>query len=152
MSRGWIKYFTDNTLQSGDDTLISAHLSSWSLGRLQDISSVKVYNNEWEVLVQIQDTEWHQFDRLAVAFNKGKKQPVLLYRVIQALIKPNVIGKYLIINYKDRLANISISNFPDSKKNPVIMPCHSNTWLTVILRDGHKPLLTFAPKGKINGN
>lgn len=88
MTHGWVKIFSDNSRENGDDKLVAQGLASWSRGCLDAISTVILYNDFMSVSLSVPGTEWHQFDRYQLVASIGTTNNIstLIYSVIQAKI------------------------------------------------------------------
>lgn len=100
MSKGWIKYFTDGSIEEGFDYQIDANQASWTKGKLKNIKSVNIIGEGYNCTLEINNTEWYQFDRFITAVGSDSSSRVL--RVIQAQIKEHHIGKYLLFRSNEQ--------------------------------------------------
>lgn len=80
---GWVKIFTDGTVEEGYDYLVNAGLASWSKGRLHGIKSVQLQHGHRLITID-GDGEFLQSDTLEATFprNEGVIVKRTLYKKI----------------------------------------------------------------------
>lgn len=101
---GWIKIFEDGAEEKVFDEDILSGEGSWSKGRLDGILGVVLISQGRLSRLYAPDTEWHQFDKFALAVAPGKYRPARTHQVTQALIKPHHVGMSIEFNTQRRAA------------------------------------------------
>ena len=150
----WLKLFKDGTKEYGSDENIIKRKASWSLGRLKDITEVRLFNLSKEAGLLVPETSWHQFDRYQVIITTGTQQSEITHRVVQAEIKPHHVGQLLV---GSPIGNCCfwgvVQNVEDFKKNSffqkTITKDHIGKWLTVILSEEDPPAIVFSTRGQM---
>ena len=147
MSNGWIKLFTDGSLEDGSDELIDSNKASWSKGRLDNIKSVYINGNKYTVGLKILNTKWHQFDRYLTLV--GSNESVKQLRVIQAQITKDHLGMYINTDLVHNITEYSLSKKPiDSLFK--ITNSFLNKWITIVGHEFNKRhYLLISEKGKV---
>jgi hypothetical protein len=151
MSYGWIKHFSDNTIENGSDLLISSGKASWSRGRLTDISFVELYNNSSRSILSVSNTTWHQFDRYAsIATPNNTSSSRLLYQVIQSEIKSEHAGLYLY--KKNHIFTLSTKVIKTGYDDKMILDDpYVGKWLALVLYPNcQTPYLFLSDRGRLN--
>ena len=157
----WIKHFTDGSTEEGSDHNIAFGNASWTRGRLEDISKVELTNGAYNAILEVPKTEWLQFDRLQAMATIGKNiLPTRQYRVIQALIKPEHVGSYLLVGQSRigktffwklaKTLDSSITN--DSYRNIIkdaIGPADVDKWFSVVVYSDHPPIYLLSERGTV---
>ncbi len=152
----WLKLFTDGTKERGSDGDITKRQASWSKGRLKDIQEVRLFNRSRACSLMVPETSWHQFDRFSVIVSEGTQQPTITHRVVQAEIKPEHVGLFLISsNSGQHFSWTVVRELKDADTNhfcKLLTEKHVGKWLTVVLPERDYPGITFSTKGKMYGN
>lgn len=151
----WEKVFVDKQTELGTDEDISKGLASWSNGRLDGIASCRLWGFMCVVELVLPDTEWHQFDKMFVPVYQGTMPPRRTHRVLQAQIKQDHVGKFLLItrtghfNEQRRYQLVEEPAEAAANKEYVeIEQEHVGKWVTLILDSkGHH--FVFTDKGRI---
>jgi hypothetical protein len=148
---GWLKLFTDDTKEYGDDKSIQDGKASWSRGRLNNIKEVRLFGLNRTCSLTVPDTTWHQFDRFVVPVAEGTQKSYRTHQVVQAEIGRHHIGMYLVCSCAGSSFFWAIigdkrNNFLFTKR---ITKHHVGKWLTVILPSKDYPAMSFSPKGKM---
>jgi hypothetical protein len=148
---GWLKLFTDNTKEYGNDEAIEAGKASWSRGRLDDIQEVRLFNISRTGSLTVPDTMWHQFDRLIVPLVEGTHKPQRTHQVVQAKIYEHHIGMYLVCSCVGQRFFWAVvgDKIEEAFFTKEITKHHLDKWLTVILPAKDYPAMSFSPKGKM---
>jgi hypothetical protein len=141
----WEKFFKDGTTEIGSDEAIENQLASWSRGRLDDIISVSIFNDNCGVSIAFPDTNWHQFDRFIAFLGDSGQQQNRIARIIQAEIKQNHVGKYIII--KDT-TSMSMIELQDEKADFKIVDFHVSKWLTAVLYIDNRIGIYISDRGR----
>jgi hypothetical protein len=152
---GWLKIFKDNTKEYGGDEDIAKGKASWSRGKLDNIAEVRISNNRQTASLSVQETSWHQFDRLMVGVSVGTQHPTVTHRVIQAEVKPHHVGKSLICSNTGGCFFWAVVDEPNASSelfSKQITEAHVGKWITLILPERDYPSIAFSVRGKMNDN
>lgn len=157
---GWIKYFTDGSIAEGLDDQVDAKEASWSKGQLENIRSINVIGNRYNFILEIENTEWHQFDRFITVV--GSDSSIRQLRVIQAKIQEHHLEKYLLFRTHSNLSNrgmIMINPTKDIQDSSSFKTINAylldnrflNKWITVVGNDAAQQygLMITEKKGQL---
>lgn len=151
---GWLKIFTDGSLERGSDCEIASGNASWSQGRLDNIQEVRLFDRNRVCSLSVPSTSWHQFDRFSVIVSEGTHIPTRTHRVVQAEIIEDHIGLYLVCSdsggyyFWTVVRDLGDANIECFHK--LLTKEHIGMWLTVILPEQDYPRITFAVRGKMH--
>jgi hypothetical protein len=97
LSKGWIKHFVDGSLEIGPDYLTAQGKASWRNGKLNDIISVDIIENDYRYsLISKEPRIWWQGDEYHARFMPEQTVPgELKRRFIQFQLMSEDIGKYI---------------------------------------------------------
>jgi hypothetical protein len=147
----WIKTFTDGSIECGSDRDIKKRKASWTQGRLTDIEAVKIFEKNLCGVLNIPNTEWHQYDRYMASILSPNPQSYRTARVIQAKITPEHIGKYI---NPIQLAGIVLVDLDDKPNNDniLITKDYVDSWITFYILCNGKTGIVICQKGAFNGD
>lgn len=137
-SKGWIKYFADGEIEIGSDILIDQGKASWRNGRLNDITSVEIIENEKTYsLTSIYASKWWQGDDYYASYSGPNKAVPgkLVRRFVQFKIEQGNIGKHIVLIKLPTGYKIVLR---DNAQNSLfqILPEHLGMWLTLSIKPG----------------
>ncbi len=144
----WVKHFNDGSTEIGSDRAISRGDASWSRGKLDDIAFVQLSSRLLTFLLEIPNTEWHQFDRYTVALD-GVSESSRVARVLQAKVLNEHFNRYLLYNKNTYLVTLGLSDHPSEWQ---VTKEHIGKWLTATIYSSGKISAGFSEKGKFNAN
>ena len=148
----WIKLFDDGSRELGTDHQIECGLASWSRGRLDGILEVQLANRGILASLSVPKTNWHQFDHFIAQVQVGKVVPERLFRVVQAELKAEHKGMFLLREWNGTFI-YWISVEPSTKKDSVeITEEMIGKWITLVLPEFGYPYMILAERGKFNDN
>jgi len=150
----WVKFFKDGTQECGTDEAISKKSASWRMGRLSEIEAVSLGEIRREVTLTAPENteiEWHQFDRYEVVVSNGTQEASRMFRVIQAKITEDLVGKSfkVVIKPRDKAPIYTMGcNVPLwDTHNFDITSDKVDFWLTIVLPKKGVPYFVFTDKG-----
>jgi hypothetical protein len=149
----WVKVFKDFTTEGGSDLEISKGRASWSKGRLKNIIRVFISEKLSSATLELPDTQWHQFDRMACI----EGQTIRLFRVIQAKILEHHKGSYLCYandknSKKTYFSWCYLSDEPKSQNSLLIESSHIGKWISIQVSSNDSPVFFLADRsGEFNG-
>jgi len=148
----WVKFFGDDTKESGSDQEIEAGVASWSKGRLDGISCVRLFNLFNVCVLKVPDTEWHQFDRFVVEANPGTHKPVRTHMVVQALLKEQHVGCLMVCDRgTSHRLRVEIKKKNGKRKFiKEITERDVGRWITLVAPSKGLPYVAFADKGRLH--
>lgn len=155
MKGTWIKKFADGSREYGNDTAIALGKASWSKGRLDGIEEVILVDGIRMGTLSVDNTVWHQFDKMEVPLASGQHQPVRTHRVVQAKLTPEHVGKYVLFRAAHRIITCSFyeEDPPEAKMSPgsfmKINKDEVGRWLTLVLPAKGTAMVLVTEKGKI---
>lgn len=150
----WIKIFKDGSVEHGSDKDILKRKASWSKGKLTDIESVKIFENNLCGSMIIPNTEWHQYDRYMaslLSFKDSNQQSCRTARVIQAKVKQEHVGKYINHKYMSGMLFVNLGNKANND-NILITKNHIDLWITLYLLCNGQTGIVICEKGAFSGD
>jgi len=148
----WIKLFNDGSSEHGSDSDIINKQASWSRGRLDGIESVQIFEGNVGVVLVVPNTEWYQYDRyVALLDTPGVHVPTRVARVVQALIKPEHIGKR--VNFKQAIG-LFYASLEDTPSEQGLLVCkeHVGLWISIYVLINKQAGIQFCERGAFHGD
>lgn len=138
--KGWIKNFTDRSLEMGLDHLVDEGIASWRNGRLENIISVDIFENNCKyTLISKEPREWWQGDEYHSRFTLNQTvQSELQKRFIQFRLSNEDIGKYIHLIELPRCYQIVLKDNPKGALYQLDKPSFEGMWLTIDVALGMK--------------
>jgi len=128
----WVKYFTDGSVEIGEDKDIEKKKASWTKGRLNSIWKVGFSNQDFTSRAFLKSkisTNWYQFDRFELDISTGIS--IRKFRVAQLELTNDFVDSF--VKYNVDSATFSI--IKDSTNTPKIfkiLDSHIGAWLSLI--------------------
>lgn len=158
----WVKYFENETKEYASQSDINEGKASWSNGRLEDMIAAEVGFGKYTASICVsKKTEWHQFDRMIVPVGIGAHRPKKVATTIQAQIKIDHDGGYIIETILDEnnrkyFFTKEIKNLKANQKLYPIKQKYFDKWFTVTIMEHESKfaecnyIVSFTDKGKLN--
>ena len=138
--KGWVKNFSDGTIELGFDHLIDEGKASWRNGRLNDIISVDIFENGYKyTLIRKESSlkEWWQGNEYHSRFIPGATVPgELQRRFIQFQLSKEDIGKYLHIIKLPNCYQVVLKDNSQGALCQLDKETYTNKWLTLNIVPG----------------
>jgi hypothetical protein len=142
LENGWIKFFSDVTLETGLDKDVRAGKASWQHGRLDGLIMVGLRHNNTTVFLSASEGNWWQSDTMVSKFRGAGRAGETNYitRRLEYQISERDIGKHVSIDTdvetNDTIINISSAlPAPGNKEREAVRLSHQHIgkWLYVSL-------------------
>lgn len=150
MNGTWVKSFTDGTYEHGADKDVSKGRASWLKGRLAGIKEVEISDGYRTCKLQVEDTEWHQFDKFVVVVASESRTPTRTHRILQAKILATHIGTKVDLR---TIGNMTVCKLADTQSDickTTIQKSDVGSWLSLVLPAKDKPYIEISGRGKIS--